>query len=160
MRSIQKDLDLNSALQAACDTSIASVTGCVYPREGYRYGDYYSDYLEVRYISPFFFLPFLFFFFLSFYFSSFSASSVVLASLCIPPPLFVCSALAWFDHLYCDVYLRLCSLWPQSSSLYIGGGIGTKHGHWLCWMHIRWVETSRLCENTHARWCPNSIRYW
>ena len=26
----------NSALQAACDTSIARVTGCVYPREGYR----------------------------------------------------------------------------------------------------------------------------
>ena len=26
----------NSALQAACDTSIASVTGCVYPREGYK----------------------------------------------------------------------------------------------------------------------------
>ena len=30
-------LDQNSALQAACDaTSIARVTGCLYPREGYR----------------------------------------------------------------------------------------------------------------------------
>ena len=28
--------DQHSALQAACDTSIARVTGCVYPREGYR----------------------------------------------------------------------------------------------------------------------------
>ena len=32
----QKYFDQNSALQAARDTSIARVTGCVYPREGYR----------------------------------------------------------------------------------------------------------------------------
>ena len=30
------NFDQNSALQAACDTSIARVTGCVYPREGYK----------------------------------------------------------------------------------------------------------------------------
>ena len=34
--STNKEFDQNSALQAACDTSIARVTGCVYPREGYR----------------------------------------------------------------------------------------------------------------------------
>ena len=31
----QKGFYQNSALQAACDTSIARVKGCVYPREGY-----------------------------------------------------------------------------------------------------------------------------
>ena len=35
MRSTRKDFDQISALQAACDTSIAVVTGGVYPREGY-----------------------------------------------------------------------------------------------------------------------------
>ena len=56
----------NSALQAACDPSIASVTGCVCPREGYRYGDYYSDYFEVYTSYLIIFFPsFLFFFCLS-----------------------------------------------------------------------------------------------
>ena len=36
MRSTKKDIYQNSASQAACDTSIARVTGCVHPREGYR----------------------------------------------------------------------------------------------------------------------------
>ena len=36
VRSTKKEVDQNSALQAACDASIARVTGCVYPREGYR----------------------------------------------------------------------------------------------------------------------------
>ena len=36
MRSTKKDFDQNSALQAASDTSVARVTGCVYPREGHR----------------------------------------------------------------------------------------------------------------------------
>ena len=36
VRSTQKEFDQNSAPQAACDTSIARVMGCVYPREGYR----------------------------------------------------------------------------------------------------------------------------
>ena len=36
VRSTKNDFDQNSALQAACDTSIARVTRCVYPREGYR----------------------------------------------------------------------------------------------------------------------------
>ena len=35
-RSTKKYFDQNAALQAACDTSIARVTGGVYPREGYR----------------------------------------------------------------------------------------------------------------------------
>ena len=35
VRSTKKVFDQNSILQAACDTSIARVTGCVYPREGY-----------------------------------------------------------------------------------------------------------------------------
>ena len=35
-RSTKKVFDQNSALQAACGTSIARVTGCVLPREGYR----------------------------------------------------------------------------------------------------------------------------
>ena len=36
VRSTKKFFDQSSALRAACDTSIAHVTGCVYPREGYR----------------------------------------------------------------------------------------------------------------------------
>ena len=36
VRSTKNVFDRNSALQAACDTSIACVTGCVCPRQGYR----------------------------------------------------------------------------------------------------------------------------
>ena len=36
MRSAKKDFDEISALQAACDSSIALVAECVYPREGYE----------------------------------------------------------------------------------------------------------------------------
>ena len=36
MRSTRKGFDRNSALQAACGTSIARVAGCVSPREGCR----------------------------------------------------------------------------------------------------------------------------
>ena len=36
VRSTKNVFDQNSALQAACDTSIARVTRCVCPREGYR----------------------------------------------------------------------------------------------------------------------------
>ena len=35
-RSTKNIFDQNSALQAACDTSIARGTGCAYPREGCR----------------------------------------------------------------------------------------------------------------------------
>ena len=36
LRSTEQGFDQNLALQAACATSIARVTGCLYPREGYR----------------------------------------------------------------------------------------------------------------------------
>ena len=34
VRSTQKEFEQNSGLLDACDTSIARVTGCIYPREG------------------------------------------------------------------------------------------------------------------------------
>ena len=33
---LKKDFDQTSALQDACDTSVARIAGCVYPREGHR----------------------------------------------------------------------------------------------------------------------------